>query len=178
MRHRTPMTLAIALLTLTALALGAPGLGNANEPDTAAELFDRFKALEGNWQSSSTAGWDEITSFEVIADGSVVMESTTFKDAPEKKMVTMFYLDAEELVAVHYCEARNQPRLRAVEMNPDDGTVTFEFDGGGNLPTRDHGHMDAAFYRFLDADQFVSRWSWYQEGQQQWFEDIDYRRVD
>ncbi len=175
MRLRRPARLVHIGLTLGLLTISAPA--PAAEPGDAAQLFERFKALEGSWQAESTVGWNEVSTFEVIAAGSVVMATTSFRDAPENKMITMVYLDGAELVAVHYCEAGNQPALRATELDAGTGTVTFAFAGGGNIPTRDHGHMDTAIYRFIDDDSFASRWTWFQEGEEQWLEDIEYRRI-
>lgn len=176
MRLRRPRRLLQIALILGLLT--APTVAPAAEPDAAGQLFGQFKSLEGYWQAESTAGWNEVSTFELIARGSVVMSSVSFRDAPDRKMVTMYYLDGTELVAVHYCEARNQPALRATELDAEAGTVTFTFAGGGNIPTRDHGHMDSAVYRFIDEDSFTSRWTWFQDGEEQWLEDVQYRRID
>lgn len=166
------VTAVAALVTMTATASPRP-----TEGDAARSLFERFKAIEGSWQTTSTAGWNEVSTFEVIARGSVVMGITTFRDAPDRKMVTMYYLDGDELVAVHYCEARNQPFLVASKLDAEAGEVTFNFRDGGNIPTRDRGHMDQAVYRFVDGHRFSSRWTWYQDGEEQWLEEIEYRRI-
>ena len=55
--------------------------------------------------------------------------------------------------------------------------VTFSYLDGTGLPSRDHGHMDQAVFRFLDADRFTAQWTWYQEGSEQWMEEIEHRRL-
>ena len=56
------VTALAALLTMTATASPRP-----TEGDAARSLFERFKAIEGSWQTTSTAGWNEVSTFEVIA---------------------------------------------------------------------------------------------------------------
>jgi hypothetical protein len=85
--------------------------------------------------------------------------------------------DGDRLLLTHYCVARNQPRLVLKESAEDGQLLRFQFLDGTNLPSRDHGHMDKAEYRFVDRDHFTSRWTWYQDGQESWMETIEYRRV-
>lgn len=167
--------------SVIALGLALGGLLPASSapagPEAARATFDKFLGLTGAWRTVSTKGWTETTTYEVIARGSVVMSTTTFRDAPESKMVTMFYLDGDQLVATHYCEARNQPHLLAEEISADGSRVVFRFAGGGNLPDRDHGHMDQAVYEFPSPDVVRSRWTWYQDGEERWLEDVEETRI-
>jgi len=142
----------------------------------ARSTFERLKALAGKWKGESTRGWAEENEYRVIAGGSVVM-ATSFDAHPNETMVTMFYLDGEELMLTHYCVARNQPRLRATSFEDEGRTVTFTFVDGGNLPSRDRGHMDRAVYRFDGPDAFTAKWTWYQDGQDRWMEEIRQTRA-
>jgi hypothetical protein len=141
----------------------------ATSPPEAA--FERFKRLEGVWKGESTKGWTEDVTFKVIAAGSAVLE-TAFDAHPNETMVTLFSIDGERLRLTHYCVARNQPRLEATSFADEGKTVTFTFVDGGNLPTRERGHMDRAVFYFEDADHVTTRWTWYQEGQERWMEEI------
>ena len=178
-RHaRTAILLLLVLATgTTTSVLGAEPPRSAQEPSaaSAAEAFEQLKGLAGTWRADSTKGWEGEVVIEVIARGSVVMSTTTFRDAPESKMVTMYSLDGDRLVAVHYCEAGNQPRLQATTIESDRLDLTFA--SGGNLASRDDGHMDRAVLRFGDDGRFSSRWTWYQDGNERWLEEIEYRRV-
>lgn len=171
-RHRSLSALALLAVMSAGNVAAYPA---PPTPEAARAAFERFRGLTGSWRSVSTKGWDETTTYEVIGRGSVVMSTTTFGDAA-RKMVTMFYLDGDRLVATHYCEARNQPHLVAEEISDDGRHVVFRFAGGGNLPDRNRGHMDQAVYRFPHPDRVRSRWSWYQEGEERWLEDIETTR--
>ncbi len=153
---------------------GAPAPLSAEQ---AAAAFERLKGLAGEWQAKSSRGWDEPVSYELVAGGSVVVESNSFKDAPENTMYTMFHLDGGRLLATHYCASGNQPRLIASGVSDGGRQLTFTYLDATGLPSRDHGHMDQAVFRFLDSDRFTARWTWYQKGAEQWLEEIEHRRA-
>ena len=165
----------IGLLVLGATL--AANYGHAAPLDPAELAYERFKSLAGTWQADSTKGWSEEITIEVIASGSAVMSTTTFRDAPDRKMVTLYSLDGPNLVATHYCEARNQPHLMATEIAGDASTIRFTFVRGGNMASRDEGHMDEAIFRFAGDNEFSSQWTFYQDGGEDWMEEIHYRRL-
>jgi len=138
--------------------------------------FERFKKLSGAWHGRSTKGWEDSVSWRTIAGGSVVMQ-TSFEAHPGETMVTMIALDVDRLALTHYCVAGNQPRLVATACSPDGREIRFTFRDGGNMATRDRGHMDQAVYRFESDDRITGRWTWYQNGQERWMEEIEYWRI-
>lgn len=145
-------------------------------PDPAARAFERLRGLAGKWEGKSTKGWTEQVSFETIAGGSCVVESS-FDAHPNEKMLTIFHMDGPQLMLTHYCVAKNQPRLRATAFGDDASSITFTFRDATNLPSRDRGHMDKCHIRFLGPDRLSVRWTWYQDGKESWMEDIEHRRV-
>jgi hypothetical protein len=155
-------------------AAGAVG----GEATPARRAFERFKQLEGAWVGRSTKGWEEKSTYKTIAGGSAVMH-TSFEAHPGQTMLTVFHLDGGDLMLTHYCVAKNAPRMRATQISDDGRQVTFTFVDGANLPTRDKGHMDKAVYRFSDDDagKFTTRWTWYQDGQERWMEEIHCQRT-
>ena len=137
--------------------------------------FERFRALDGTWRGESTAGWTANTRFEVIARGTVVVQTSRHDAHPDETMVTAYHRDGARLVLTHYCVAGNQPRLAAASLTDD--AIELTFDGATNLASRDEGHMDSVRFTFPGLDRFTSRWSWYQAGENRWMEEIAYERV-
>jgi len=137
----------------------------------AESVFNRFKALAGDWEERSTAGWEGTENYTLIARGTVLMATSHFKDQAHEGMATMIHRDGDRLLLTHYCEAGNQPRLVASELADEGRTVVFTFLDGTNLPARDVGHMDKVVLHFLDDDHFTSRWTWYSKGKETWFEE-------
>ncbi len=159
------------LLAVLGLASGATRAGGGEPANSPVAGFERFAGLAGEWEGTSTKGWRERIRFQVIAKGSAVLEISL--DAhPGETMATLFSLDRGRLELRHYCVAGNQPHLRATAFEEEGRRVTFTFVDGGNLASRDRGHMDKAVFLFEDADHVTSRWTWYQEGKERWLEEI------
>lgn len=139
--------------------------------ETAAQLFDRFKSLEGVWIGTSTKGWKEETTVRTIAEGSVV-QLTSFDAHPNETMLTLVHMDVDRLLITHYCVAKNQPRLQLTAVKDEGRTAIFTFLDGTNLPSREKGHMDKAVFRFRDENHYTTQWTWYQDGEERWMEEI------
>ena len=169
---RLPIGSGSLLVFTCALVLPAGDIAVPAPSGTPARAaYERFQALEGVWKGESTKGWTEDVSFRVIAAGSAVVE-TSFDAHPNETMLTLFAMDGEKLRLAHYCVAKNQPRLEATAFEEGGRSVTFTFLDGGNLPSRERGHMDRAVFRFEDADHVTARWTWYADGQERWLEEI------
>ena len=169
------MKKAIAVFLFLAATVNA-----AERPVTASDakaLFARLKKLEGKWKAHSTKGWTEIASYDVAAKGSVLFNRTFFEDEPNDGMLSTFFMDGDRLLLTHYCEARNQPTLVASTIDDEANRAVFKFDHGTNMKSRDTGHMDSIVIHFIDDDHVTSRWSWYGNGQERWFEEIEQVRV-
>jgi hypothetical protein len=145
--------------------------------DDAHRAFERLLALEGDWEGHSSEGWKDRVRFEKIARGSVLLETSQFEAHPGETMVTAHHLDGDRLVLTHYCVAGNQPRLVLSGSKNDGADLSFSFLDGTNMTSRDRGHMDRVEMHFIDADHFTSRWTWYQDGREQWLETIEFLRM-
>jgi hypothetical protein len=166
------MTIAILLALLGWLP--APPVSKA-EPSPAQAAFGRLKILDGSWTAVSTKGWSEELQLKVIAGGSAVLE-TSVGAHPNETMATVYYMDGARLLLTHYCVAKNQPRLQATVFEREGQDVTFTFLDATNLPSRDHGHMDKVVLHFTDENHFSSRWTWFENGHEQWLEVIEATR--
>ncbi len=138
--------------------------------------YEKLKALEGEWNGQSTKGWTDRATVRAIAGGSAVLH-TSFDAHPNETMATLIHLDGPRLLLTHYCVAKNQPRLVATEIADDGRSMTFEFLDGTNMTSRNVGHMDRVVFRFVDEDNYTSRWMWYQDGKETWTEEIRSTRV-
>jgi len=168
----------VAVPAMAGLAPVVPSPGAApGAADDAEALFERLKGLEGVWEGSSTRGWDGRVEYRLIASGSTLMGISEHGAHPGDTMATMYYRAADGIGLTHFCVAGNQPRLLATEIDPGGRRATFTFDGGTGLASRDEGHMDRVVVEFVGEDEFVSRWAWYEDGEERWLEEIRYRRV-
>ncbi|MCI0348944.1 MAG: hypothetical protein L0Z53_05910 [Acidobacteriales bacterium] len=160
------------------VSVSVPVVAQTQNPNNATvnKVFERFKALAGDWEGKSTKGWTDRIKFTILAEGSAV-EERSFDAHPGQTMVSIIHPDGDRLLLTHYCAAKNQPRLKLTSASEDGRRVTFEFLDGTNLPSRDRGHMDKVVFTFPDDDNFTSQWTWYEKGKETWQEVIEHRRV-
>ena len=169
--RRAGITLTILIATINAVA--------AERPVTAEDsraIFARLKKMAGTWSAKSTKGWTESNRYEVAGKGSVVIGRSHFEGEEDDGMMSAFYMDGDRLLLTHYCEAGNQPTLIAATIDDAAHTVTFAFLSGTNLTARP-GHMHSVVLRFIDDDHMTSRWSFSNNGKEQWFEEIEQVRA-
>lgn len=146
-------------------------------------VFERIKKLEGSWRAQSTKGWGDKEVFHVIARGTAVTAQSAPAEkgaqadaAPNAPMLTVYHLDGDRLMLTHYCEAGNQPRMVANSVDENARTVHFSFLDATNMPSPSAGHMHSVVMTFVDDNHFSERWSWYQNGKEQWMETVENAR--
>jgi hypothetical protein len=172
----------VAFLTMTAPSGAASPPEGPKALSPSAQVFEKLKSLEGEWEGKilrngrPDGGRTERLSYAVIAGGSCVMETSRDGSHPGHTMATMYHLDGDALLLTHYCIAKNQPRLQATTISPDLREVVFTFRDATNLASREKGHMDKVVMRFVDDNRYTARWTWYQDGKEQWFEEVEFVR--
>jgi hypothetical protein len=147
----------IKLMMLMSLVLA---MGNA----TAASgivAFEKIKSMAGVWKSANSTSDYGTTSYEIIADGSVVLERVG-------GMLTAFHMDGDKLMATHYCEAKNQPRFVAVE-GEDSNTIQFKYLDMTNSKVEDP-HIHGARFVFNEDGRVLQHWVWLENGVENGFD--------
>jgi hypothetical protein len=172
--------LSVAVLSLSAMAFAQSDAhqhsAQSNAPKSDAQKsFDKLKTLAGSWQASVTTdppmkdmGNGEKTEvlLRVTSRGNALvheMGELNSKADPTKfdHPVTMFYLDGDQLILTHYCDAGNRPRM-AARVSPDGKTVEFDLlDVTGD--TR-FGHMQHAVFTLIDENHHTEDWTFKMKG--------------
>jgi predicted enzyme related to lactoylglutathione lyase len=157
---------------------GPDGLGLRVVERGAARLwYERLLAvLPGTWSASSTKGWSATIRFTRMAADSVIVEDDPQGDAANA-MLTCIAMDGERILLTHYCHAGNAPRLAAQPATASGDALVFAFVDGGNLSSRNAGHMDELTLAIDSDDRFTGQWQWYQDGKQRPMEVITYVRA-
>lgn len=148
----------LVLCTMSSATAGDEAAANA-----APSLFDRFKALEGEWSAAGLDGNslpDLRLRYEVTAGGNAVVE--TMAPGTPHEMRTVFYRDRDAVVLAHYCAAGTHPRMRATKL--DGNVVAFAFDGAANFDPATAGHMHDASFTFVGPDELRARWNFWKDG--------------
>jgi hypothetical protein len=164
----------LAAVTTAVLAFAiAPAKAGGN----GAAAFDQLKSLAGHWETEKSNTDKATLDLEVTSGGTAVIERAHVTEAGKTvEMITLYYLDGDQLKLTHYCMAGNQPTMRATYA-PDTKTLTFEFEGATNLKSPNDGHMHHAVYTFIDNDHFKTEWIFQKNQKDAFTEDVTYVRA-
>ncbi|HEY0566012.1 MAG TPA: hypothetical protein VGC88_10540 [Terriglobales bacterium] len=133
--------------------------------------FTQLKTLDGTWEGKVTTDVpmgppgsenDPIhVSLRTTSRGHALLHEIIPTKSPDHP-VTMMYLEGDQLMLTHFCDAGNRPRMRG-KLSPDGKSVGFEFvDVAGPLQ---HGHMHDAKFTFIDADHHAEDWTFMMDKQ-------------
>jgi hypothetical protein len=161
--------------------IGAVALAFVTTPARAggngSAAFEQLKSLAGHWETETTNREKATLDLELTAGGTAVIEKARVSDAGKTvEMITLYYLDGDQLKLTHYCMAGNQPTMRATYA-PDTKTLTFDFDSATNLKSPNDGHMHHAVYTFIDNDHFKTAWTFQKNQKDAFTEDVIYVRT-
>jgi hypothetical protein len=123
----------------------------------AAPAFEKLKSLVGEWQGKDAKGGTINVSYQLISNGSSLME--TLMPAKEPSMVTIYHLDGDNLIMTHYCSMANQPRMRAAAAMGDVKKLDFSFVDATNMASPADAHMSNLVFTFQDKDHFSQEWT-------------------
>ena len=154
MVHKQSFLRGLAILTLLFISTALLAQSSAQK------TLDRFKSMAGTWQGKSLSGGTSEVTYRLTAGGTAVMADMHMAG---EDMVSMYYVNGDELLMTHFCPTNNQPRMKAV-ISPDLNTVSFDFMDATNLSGPNAGHMHRAVFLFSDADHYTEEWTWKQEG--------------
>ena len=166
-KSRGPMPILLLLCLLVLMGHGkshaqmshpmdAPVLSNAQK------AFDKMKTLAGSWKGT-IMGMTINGTLRVTSSGNAILYEVTSSARPDDP-ITMFYLDGERLLATHYCDAGNRPRMEG-KMSPDG--KTFEFTLIDIAGSTQKGYMNHMVFTITDADHHTEESTWSLPGDKQ-----------
>jgi hypothetical protein len=157
-------------------------------PSEAQKSFSLLKSLAGTWEGEFTTvpkmpqvgenARGQIT-MRVASRGNSLIHEMKDPGTPDDPTrydhpVTMFYVDSNQLILTHYCDAGNRPRMVA-RSSPDGKTVEFDFlDVTGDLA---HGHMQHAVFTIIDTNHHIEEWTYMMPGDKPVRARADLKRV-
>ncbi len=159
--------LVVALASSAAWAQQKDATAPASQPAVKAvpnPEFEKIKRLVGDWESKTPEGQVVPMSFRLVSGGSAILVSSA--DPKEGEMITVIHPDGKDLMATHYCSAKNQPRFVAVPST-DPNVVNFKLKDVTNLASPDAGHMTGATFTIVDATHHSETWTWSEGGKDQ-----------
>src|SRR6185295_18459569 len=97
MNRNRSLVLVLMLASQIPAAAARPGEGPRSDAPPAARVFEKLKALAGDWEGKTLdsrrpdGGRTERLTYQVIADGSCIMETSRDGAHPGHTMATMFH---------------------------------------------------------------------------------------
>ncbi len=165
------------VLTAVGAVLLALAIGPARASGNGTAAFEQLKSLAGHWEVQPAGESKATLDLELTANGSAVIERFHMTEqGKEVEMISLYFLDGEQLKMTHYCMAGNQPTMHATYA-PDTKTLTFDFDSATNLKSPNDGHMHHAVYTFIDNDHFKTAWTFQKNQNDAFTEDVTYVRT-
>src|SRR5690348_13899516 len=96
------------ILAMTLALSGAPKSDAPQKPES--PLFQRLKKLQGTWEAKIEQMTSTVT-YTLVSGGRCVKEHMDMHGGPG--MDTVYCDNGDSVVATHYCDSGNQPRLKA-----------------------------------------------------------------
>src|SRR2546426_8491300 len=94
-------------------------------PGGGAEAFEKLKALVGHWETDKTNMNKATLDLELTSGGTAVIEKFHMvEEGKPVEMITLYYLDGDQIKLTHYCMAGNQPTMRGTYA-PETKTLKF-----------------------------------------------------
>jgi hypothetical protein len=165
-------------VTLGIAAVGAASVRFASAATSGgAAAFEQMKALVGSWTTDTAANGKATLHLELTSGGTALLEKFQMDDNGKPvEMITLYYVDGDQLKLTHYCMAGNQPTM-AGTYDAAAKTIKFDFVSVSNLKSPDEGHMHHALYTFIDKDHFKTNWTFRKDQKDSFTEDATYIRV-
>ena len=152
---------------LFALVLSAflPARATSQEMHMAARTppaFDQLKSLAGHWEGTNSTGKKVEVAYELISNGSVLMERLHPGNEPD--MITMYSLDGDRILVTHYCSMGNQPTMQTAASPAANGKLDFTFLRLAGAKSPEEGHMAALTVSMPDKTHLVQTWTFDDHG--------------
>jgi hypothetical protein len=147
------LTLLIILIATATVALPQQTqMPSASGPQSDAQkAFEKMKTLAGSWDGTVMGIPINFTIRAVSSGTAILHEGNTAKGVPNHE-ITMFYVEEDRLIAIHYCDGGNRARTEG-KMSADGKSVEFNFlDVAGSTKG---GLLKRMMFTMVDANKHV-----------------------
>ena len=115
------------------------------------DAFELLTSLVGDWTGQCPDGTTDTVSYAFTAGDTAIVESWIL--AGGKRAMTVYYMDAQDVMAAHYCPWGNFPRLQ-LETAKSPGKLVFRIVDGANLHVPGRLHQHAFSLQAITPDRF------------------------
>jgi len=117
----------------------------------AQKAFEKLKTTVGSWQGTMMGKSISFT-VRLMSSGNTILQEANSGAPPPDHEITTFYLDADRLLATHYCDGGNRVRWEG-KLSPDGKAIEFSFvDIAGGTQ---RGFVKHTVFTMVDANKQV-----------------------
>jgi hypothetical protein len=154
-----------SILFLSIFCWGLAGNAFADEtnmpPPPTNPQFETIKSLEGTWVGEGDMHGKK-QPVEVryrVTSGKTAVEETLFPGSPHE-MVSVYFMDGDNLMMTHYCTMGNQPRMKMTEAKKTKKgeTISLKMVDATGMKTPQDPHMGALTLTLKGKDNLVEQW--------------------
>lgn len=145
-----------------AAELSRPALPKEFPVKTRQPAMEKVKELAGSWVGKDEDGQESLLTYVVTSGGTSVLETLTAGVHPP--MLTVYHEDGDSVMATHYCNMNNQPRMRLKDFDATAGKMFFDFVDITNLKSPESGHIRDLTLNMPDKNHLVQEWTYTDNG--------------
>ncbi|MGH9324651.1 MAG: hypothetical protein ACRD21_02090 [Vicinamibacteria bacterium] len=155
----------LAAISVLWFAAGIATLA-AEEGVAPSAAFEKLKSLAGRWEGHviTPDGPEAVVEYRVSSGGNTVMEFLF--PGSDHEMVSIYYLDGNELLAKHFCSMGNQPEMKLDAEASSADELRFGFTGGSNMDPAVDIHIHEGKIA-LRGDRMEAEWAVYTAGKKE-----------
>lgn len=144
----------LVVVLMAGLTLGTQVHADESSAVTAKSALERLKTMAGTWEGQ-TGGEAGTVVFRVTGGGTAVSE-TMFPGSPHE-MMSVYFVEGDDLVLTHYCAMGNQPKMKLDLSASKPEELRFVFAGGTNVHAgKPHVHEGRIVFK---GDQYDAAWA-------------------
>lgn len=164
--RRPDWRLLAGAFALAAAACHATIDGATNGIDAGA-CFARLQTMAGSYEvdfegqsEPSKVIWDNVSGGHAISE--------KLNAGTPHEMVSLYFLEGENLVVTHYCAIGNRPTLRLDRARSTRDEWFFDYDPATTgIDPKSDAHIHAAHFKWLDGGSLDAEWVFWMDGAEQ-----------
>jgi hypothetical protein len=166
----------VSMVVIVSYSMAAESKKVEQEPYIGSAGFERMKLLVGSWEGEMDKGEGPMkfrTTYKLTSGGSAIVE-TFFEGAPHEMVSVYHDTPKRELMMIHYCMLKNQPKMMLISMEGNALKFDLAKDAAINVDDR---HMHSLTIMMTGQDEMTQKWTQYEKSKAGEVVEIALKRV-
>jgi hypothetical protein len=167
----------VSMVVIVSSSMAAEEHKAEQKPYVGSAGYERMKQLVGSWEGEMDKGegLEKVTaSYQLTSGGSAIVE-TFFEGAPHEMVSVYHDTPKRELMMIHYCMLKNQPKMVLISM--EDDALKFDLSKDAAINVAEDRHMHSLSIMMTGQDEMTQKWTQYEKGKAGEVVEIALKRV-